>query len=166
MTKTEIQNIITSIRKAEGDYITSVLPGRLKENGFKTFYIDECLLTLKAQTDAYTLIINIRHELNEETDEFKMWISKPMYYSDIDLNPENREESRIYTICVLEILDNKTFYNALRSRLKSFDKQMISFKKDLQNAEDDTYSEDFSDNDDSGERILKAIEKIVNDMND
>ena len=43
---------------------------------------------------------------------------------------------------------------------------MISFKKDLRNAEDDTYSEDFPDSDESGERILKAIEKIAKDTND
>ena len=64
MTKKEIQNIISTIRTAEGDYINSILPERLKENGFRTFFIDERLLVLKSETNAYTLIINIRHELD------------------------------------------------------------------------------------------------------
>ena len=137
MSKQEIQEIIGTIRKAEGDYIMSILPKCLSDNGFKTFFIDEKLLVLKSETDSYTLIINIRHELNEETGEFKMWVSKPMYYSDIDMNPEVKEEARIYAICVLEILSNKTFYHTLRHRLEAFDKQMNQFKKDLENVNEE-----------------------------
>lgn len=135
MTKKEIQNIISSIRTAEGDFINSALPARLKENGFRMFFIDEKLLVLKSETEKYTLIINIRHELNDETGEFKMWISKPMYYSDIDMNPDTRDEARIYTSSVLEILSNKTFYLTLRNRLQSFDKQMTEFRKDFARAD-------------------------------
>ena len=136
MTKEEIQTIIGSIRKAEGDFINGILPKRLKESNFRVFFIDEKLLVLKSEKeDAYTLIINIRHELDQETGEFKMWISKPMYYADIDMNPDAKEESRMYSICVLEVLSNKTFYHTLRRRLESFDKQMIQFKNDLENSE-------------------------------
>lgn len=142
MTKKEIQNIISTIRTAEGDYINSILPERLKENGFRTFFIDERLLVLKSETDAYTLIINIRHELDVESDAFKMWISKPMYYSDIDMNPDVRTEARIYTASVLEILSNKTFYLTLRNRLHAFDKQMHNFKKDLEKAEGEAVEDD------------------------
>ena len=79
MTKQEIQEIISQIRKAEGDYVNTVLPELLRQNGFRTFFIDDRLLVLKSETDAYTLLINIRHEVDSETDVFRMWINKPMY---------------------------------------------------------------------------------------
>ena len=129
MTKQEIQEIISQIRKAEGDYVNTVLPELLRQNGFRTFFIDDRLLVLKSETDAYTLLINIRHEVDSETDVFRMWINKPM-------DPESRDEARTYAVCVLEILSNKTFYHTLRQRLEAFDRRMLQFRKDLETAPD------------------------------
>ena len=136
MIKQEIQEIIGQIRKAEGDYVNTVLPERLRQNGFRTFFIDDRLLVLKSETDAYTLLINIRHEVDSETDVFRMWINKPMYYADITMDPESRDEARTYAVCVLEILSNKTFYHTLRQRLEAFDRRMLQFRKDLETAPD------------------------------
>lgn len=125
-----IQEIIGAIKTSAGKQIDEMLPQVLKQNEFKTFFLDEKLLILKSERKKYTLLITIRHGFNSEK-RFETYISKPEYYSDIHIGEDNRsDEANVYIRCINALVNDSVFGIRLTERLKNFDEQIIRLKED------------------------------------
>ena len=125
-----IQEIIGAIKASAGKRIDEMLPQVLKQNEFKTFFLDEKLLILKSERKEYTLLITIRHGFDAE-NHFETYISKPEYYSDIHIGEDNRsDEANVYIRCINALVDDRVFGIRLSERLKILDEQIIKLKED------------------------------------
>lgn len=112
-----------------GKYVDDNLPLLLRQNEFKTFFLDEKLLILKSERPEYTMLINIRHGFND--GQFELFISKPEYYSEIHMTEDaERNEANIYYRCIAALIDNGPFMYALRERLMTFDERIRELKED------------------------------------
>lgn len=131
----KIEEILQAVKKSEGDFINSILPKALQDRGFRTFYLDERLLVLRAELPSYTLLINIRHE-TDDCGKFRMWVSKPEYYSDIVMGAAGSDtEARVYLECLAALFDEK-FTLIMQQHLKMFDERVVQLKNDLDNVKE------------------------------